>query len=188
MAQSKFQFGQPNPKSYLQLCFPPLLLPTVPFSQLHSPGPGLPLLLKVRVAGSSDSDFVEVELCLLSYQALLRVCCEELEVQPSDVLKIRKLPNVWVRKDRDVQRMREGQELEVVVRPEVSGPITSILTVNPFQPGGGNQLPLLSLQTPASRVDSDHLIASLVTDVHVPSSLQPEMAGMAPVTQVNGLQ
>ena len=90
----------------------------VPFSQLHPPAPGLPLLLKVRVAGSNDSDFVEVELCSLSYQALLRVCCEELEVQPSDILKIRKLPNVWVRKDRDVQRMREGQELEVVVKPK----------------------------------------------------------------------
>ena len=68
------------------------------------------------MAGSSDSDFVEVELCSLSYQVLLRACCEELEVQPSDVLKIRKLPNVWVRKDRDVGRMREGQELEVVVK------------------------------------------------------------------------
>ena len=72
------------------------------------------------MAGSSDSDFVELEFCSPSYQALLRACCEELELQPSDVLKIRKLPNVWVRKDRDVQRMREGQELEVVVRPEVA--------------------------------------------------------------------
>ena len=136
------------------------------------------------MAGSSDSDFVELELCSPSYQALLRSCCEELELQPSDILKIRKLPNVWVRKDRDVQRMREGQELEVVVRPEVAVPITSILTVNPFQSGSANHLPLISLQTATSRADSEHLMASLATEVHVPSSLQPEMGA----TQVNGLQ
>ena len=79
-----------------------------------------PLLVKVRVVGSGESDFVEVEVPSPTYPALLKACCEELEVQTSDVVKIRKLPNVWVRKDRDVQRMKEGQELEVVLDMERS--------------------------------------------------------------------
>ena len=79
-----------------------------------------PLLVKVRVVGSGECDFVEVEVPSATYPALLKACCEELEVQTSDVVKIRKLPNVWVRKDRDVQRMKEGQELEVVLKVEGS--------------------------------------------------------------------
>jgi len=39
-----------------------------------------------------------------------------LDIPTSDVVKIRKLPNVWVRKDQDVQRMREGQELEIILK------------------------------------------------------------------------
>jgi hypothetical protein len=77
-----------------------------------------PLLVKVRVSGSGESDFVEVEVAPPTYPALVSACCEELELSPSDVAKIRKLPNVLVRKDRDVQRMADGQELEVVLKGE----------------------------------------------------------------------
>ena len=82
------------------------------------------LVVKVRVCGSGESDFVEVEVRPVTYQALLTVCCEELEVGSRDVVKIRKLPNVLVRKDRDVQHMREGQELEVVLKTEPSSAST----------------------------------------------------------------
>ena len=87
----------------------------------HTPSPtsphssSSPLLVKVRVSGSGESDFVEVEVAPPTYPALVSACCEELELTPSDVAKIRKLPNVLVRKDRDVQRMADGQELEVVL-------------------------------------------------------------------------
>ena len=78
-----------------------------------------PVILRVRVSGSeADSDFVEVEVPSLSYSSLLECCCEELEVVPGDVAKIRKLPNVWVRKDKDVQRLKEGQELELILSKE----------------------------------------------------------------------
>ena len=110
-----------------------------------------PLLVKVRVSGSGESDFVEVEVAPPTYPALVSACCEELELSPSDVAKIRKLPSVLVRKDRDVQRMADGQELEVVLKGEgsiggslmsvisppavaASYPTTSVLTVNPFAP------------------------------------------------------
>ncbi len=76
----------------------------------------LPLVVRVRVSGSGEEDFVEAEVTSLTYHSLLTACCQELEVGVPDVVRIRKLPNVWVRKDRDVQRMREGQELEVVLK------------------------------------------------------------------------
>ena len=110
---------------------------------------------------------MEVEVPSPTYPALLKACCEELEVQTSDVVKIRKLPNVWVRKDRDVQRMKEGQELEVVLKMEGGGGggthLTSMLTVNPFS--SGTALPILNLQS-ISRSDADNgLIAALANEV-----------------------
>ena len=77
-----------------------------------------PFVFRVRVSGSNDSDFVEVEVPSLSYSSLLKACCEELEVGHHEITKIRKLPNVWVRKDRDVQRLKEGQELEIILSTE----------------------------------------------------------------------
>ena len=83
------------------------------------------LLVKVRVCGSGECDFVEVEVGPVTYSALLTACCEELEVATGDVAKIRKLPNILVRKDRDVQRMKDGQELEVVLKNENTVPTPS---------------------------------------------------------------
>ena len=137
------------------------------------------------MAGSGESDFVEVEVPSLSYHALLRACCEELEVGTSDVIRLRKLPNIWVRKDRDVQRMREGQELEVVLKNEPL-PMTSLLTVNPFS--NSSTIPIISLQAPmTTRGDTDHcsLIAALTNEV--PHTLA-DLPGHTTMPQVNGLQ
>ena len=79
------------------------------------------IIIRARVAGGDTSvvsDFVEVEVPSLSYSSLLECCCEELEVPPEGVARIRKLPNVWIRKDKDVQRLTEGQELEVILKTE----------------------------------------------------------------------
>lgn len=76
------------------------------------------LIIRARVAVDSDSDFVEVEVPSLSYSSLLESCCKELELTPEDVARIRKLPNVWIRKDKDVQRLKEGQELEIILKTE----------------------------------------------------------------------
>ena len=72
------------------------------------------LLVKVRLADGAERDFVEVDIPERSYQALLRACCSELEVKPEVVSKIRKLPNVVIRKDKDIERLQHGQELEIV--------------------------------------------------------------------------
>ncbi|PIK44598.1 putative ankyrin repeat domain-containing protein 40-like [Apostichopus japonicus] len=78
----------------------------------------LELVLKVRIARTNDSDFIEVELKRnsLTYQTLVEKCCEELEVDAKDVVKVRKLPNTVLRKDKDVQRLEDFQELELVVQ------------------------------------------------------------------------
>ena len=73
------------------------------------------LMVKVRLADSAEEDFVEVDVPERSYQGLLQACCSELEVRPETVNKIRKLPNVLVRKDKDTERLMHGQELEIVM-------------------------------------------------------------------------
>ena len=76
------------------------------------------LTIKVRIADSGETDFVEVDVHTHSYIDLVRSICEELEISPDDVSKIRKLPNVLIRKDRDVGRLENGQELELVLIKE----------------------------------------------------------------------
>ncbi|CAL1283410.1 unnamed protein product [Larinioides sclopetarius] len=80
------------------------------------------IVLKVRVAESLDPDFIEIEVPFkdLTYENVCRICCEELEVLPKNVLKLRKLPNTIVRKDKDVLRFQNFQELELVLKPNES--------------------------------------------------------------------
>ncbi|KAM6245268.1 ankyrin repeat domain-containing protein 40-like [Porphyrio hochstetteri] len=94
------------------------------------------LVLKVRVQNLRDSDFIEIELDRqeLTYQDLLRVSCCELGVNPEQVEKIRKLPNTLVRKDKDVARLQDFQELELVLVKSDSSPFrnaASTLTDRP---------------------------------------------------------
>jgi hypothetical protein len=74
-------------------------------------------VIKLRVANSEERDFIEVELDKnsLSFDRLLSVCCQELGVQKGQVFKVRKLPNTIVRKDKDVARLTDFQELEIVL-------------------------------------------------------------------------
>ncbi|XP_038132549.1 ankyrin repeat domain-containing protein 40 [Cyprinodon tularosa] len=77
------------------------------------------LVLKVRIQNPNarENDFIEVELDRqeLTYRSLLRVCCRELDISAEHVEKIRKLPNTLLRKDKDVARLQDFQELEVVL-------------------------------------------------------------------------
>ena len=69
-----------------------------------------PILVKVKVV--DDSDFSEVELTDRTFAGLEKAIRDELEVK-SAISKIRKLPNVLIKKDKDVERLVDGQELEV---------------------------------------------------------------------------
>ncbi|KAJ9580874.1 hypothetical protein L9F63_023948 [Diploptera punctata] len=75
------------------------------------------LVIKVRIANFGDPDFIEVELpkTELTYSRLLRVCCEELGISANQIVRLRKLPDTLVRKDKDVQRFQDFQEIEVVI-------------------------------------------------------------------------
>eukprot|EP00127_Corallochytrium_limacisporum_P004680 Clim_evm34s172 gene=Clim_evmTU34s172 len=75
-----------------------------------------PLVLKVRLGNCEDDDFFEMEVGERTYHGLVTACSEELEIQPSTVWRIRKLPNVIIRKDRDVERLQENQEVEVILK------------------------------------------------------------------------
>ena len=75
------------------------------------------LVFKIRLANSDERDFLEVELdkLNLTFEALLSLMCRELGVDRKLVQKIRKLPDTIVRKDKDVKRLRDLQELELVL-------------------------------------------------------------------------
>jgi len=75
------------------------------------------MILKVRLAHSMDEDFIEVEVqkSELTYAKLMEVCCSELSLNPKYVERLRKLPNTRLRNDRDVQRIGQLQEIEVVL-------------------------------------------------------------------------
>lgn len=74
------------------------------------------LVLKVRVADSQEQDFIEIEVDYnnLTFDNLLDVCCRELEINRTRVRKVRKLPNTIIRKDKDVGRLQQFQEIEIV--------------------------------------------------------------------------
>ncbi|MCI4385150.1 hypothetical protein PGIGA_G00046990 [Pangasianodon gigas] len=105
------------------------------------------LVLKVRIQNphARENDFIEVELDRqeLTYRALLRVCCRELDISAEHVEKIRKLPNTMLRKDKDVARLQDFQELEVVLEKAESLSLFS-------GPGGLNDRPCYNMK--ASRL------------------------------------
>ncbi|EEC18190.1 ankyrin repeat-containing protein, partial [Ixodes scapularis] len=92
------------------------------------------LVLKVRVAYLDDPDFIEVELPRtdLTFANLLRTCCDELGAEMKRVRKLRKLPNTIMRKDKEVQRLSDYQELELVldnIQPKPAPSAAAVQTI-----------------------------------------------------------
>ncbi|XP_011701608.1 PREDICTED: ankyrin repeat domain-containing protein 40-like [Wasmannia auropunctata] len=75
------------------------------------------LVLKIRVANTADPDFIEVEILRseLTYHSLVILCCKELDISSHQIQKLRKLPNTRLRGEKDVQRLQNFQEIEVVI-------------------------------------------------------------------------
>ena len=79
---------------------------------------GNDLVVKLRVANCKDEeDFIEVELDRrnLTYTSFVQMCVGELGIQTENIKKIRKLPNTIVRNDKDVLRLQQFQEIEIVL-------------------------------------------------------------------------
>ena len=135
------------------------------------------LLVKVRVFESGETDFYEVEVPGPSYDSLLRSCAEELEVDISQIMKIRKLPNVLIRRDRDVLRLHEGQELEVVLKESLG----SSIVVNPMTaPVTGSTI--YGMAAPSNSILNIHL-----PDPSSLASVPTNSLGLHPTTHMNGL-
>ncbi len=84
----------------------------------YSPAPSAPVrILKVRLSGRDeyDRDFIELDLPpqRLTFRGLVDAVCEEFSIDPKIVVKIRKLPNTRMRRDVEVQRLTDYQELEI---------------------------------------------------------------------------
>lgn len=77
----------------------------------------LELVLKVRVANSDEKDFIEIDIPRhISFDQLVTLMRSELAVDAKAVVKkVRKLPDTIIRNDRDVQRLHDYQELELVL-------------------------------------------------------------------------
>jgi len=85
------------------------------------------LVLKIRVANSDEKDFIEVDIPrLVTFDQLVTLMRSELAVDTrATVRKVRKLPDTIVRNDRDVRRLRDHQELELVLVREPAVAVTS---------------------------------------------------------------
>ena len=61
--------------------------------------------------------------------------CTELEIKPELVTKVRKLPNTILRKDNDVKRLTNFQELEVCLANKALGDHSRVYDTPKTQPG-----------------------------------------------------
>lgn len=87
------------------------------YKKLNNEGTeGNSLMVKCRIAGNGDDDFIEVEVAPPTFTNLLQTCCRELQINDDHVHKLRKLPNVVIRNDKDVLRLVPYQEIELVLK------------------------------------------------------------------------
>ena len=79
---------------------------------------GHEMILKVRVAGSDDPDYIEIELPgdSLTLESLVLTASTELEIEAGQVERVRRMPNTRLRRDKEVARLPDYQEIELVVR------------------------------------------------------------------------
>ena len=93
--------------SYISLLFRRQIIPTL----------GHEMILKVRLAGSEDPDYIEIELPgdSLTLDSLTLVASTELGVEASRVTRLRRMPNTRLRRDKEVSRLPDYQEIELVL-------------------------------------------------------------------------
>jgi len=78
--------------------------------------------LRYVSADTEEKDFYEIDMTrgsTLTYDLLLSTVCDELNVERATVRKLRKLPDTVIRKDKDVARLKDFQELEVVLKQHI---------------------------------------------------------------------
>ena len=80
----------------------------------------VPFVAKVRCSRRDVTfgDFIEIDVPVRTFPTLMHTLCQELNMSRKSVARVRKLPDVWVRKDSDVRRMSDYVELEVVLKDD----------------------------------------------------------------------
>lgn len=88
----------------------------------------LDLVLKVRVANSDEKDFIEIDVPRqTTFDHLVTLMRTELALDTEAVVrKVRKLPDTIVRNDRDVRRLHDYQELELVLAHGSTKPVSAM--------------------------------------------------------------
>lgn len=76
------------------------------------------LILKIRVANRPDPDYIEIEMPIggLTLENLTVTACTELGVQTSQVARVRKMPDTRLRRDKEVARLQDYQQVELVLK------------------------------------------------------------------------
>jgi len=76
------------------------------------------LILRIRVANRPDPDYIEIELPSgsLTLENLTVTACNELGVQASQVARVRKMPDTRLRRDKEVARLQDYQQVELVLK------------------------------------------------------------------------
>ena len=75
------------------------------------------IILNIRVANAIDTDFILIDLPKKkwNYNDLMLAMCHELNVEPNNVERVRLLPHTKLRRDIEVQRLKDYEELELVL-------------------------------------------------------------------------
>lgn len=75
-------------------------------------------IITIKARAHGDEDFVELDIDKrMTFVEFKAACISELDHIEKDapVLKIRKLPNVLVRKTADIKRIKPDQEIELIL-------------------------------------------------------------------------
>ncbi|KAI6655168.1 Ankyrin repeat domain 40 [Oopsacas minuta] len=77
------------------------------------------IYVKVRIAENEETDFIELDIDVegISFEEFRFILCQELQIntKQQSVKKIRKLPNTIVRNEKDIKRLKEGTEVELIL-------------------------------------------------------------------------
>ena len=105
-----------NPEKAINKASKPTSPPQVVANAVTTTSENQASIITVRVRASTDDDFIELDVDkrTTSFDAFKAMCCRELERPAASVSKIRKLPNLLVRNDRDIQRLVHEQHVELV--------------------------------------------------------------------------
>lgn len=73
--------------------------------------------ITIKMRTQLETDFIEVDFDPndTSFEKFKLICKQELDLNYNEIIKIRKLPNIIIRNDKDIKRIKNGQEIEILI-------------------------------------------------------------------------